>query len=700
MKKLSLSFALILCTLLVQAQVQFFDPPSLSATVNMGDSATVSTVLHNYGNNLMEFYFPQYAARGQGGPDPYGYSWIDSDDPNGPEWAWTEISATGTPVEGLMDDNVVGPFQIGFDFPFYGSSKAKFWVNSNGCISFSNQLVTYANHPVPTNNDNVNFIAWFWDDLTMDTAFSRVYYKKIENQLVIQFEKIVHYPGTEQWITAQVVLRENGTILIRYKQIREGFDVESATIGLQSPDKELGLQVVFNAPYLHPEMVVAFELNRSFITTVNPAMGVIPAGSQETIWITYHSAGFEAGSYEQELQCLTSYPEYPELFVHNVMHVVNPNQAGFKGYVTNAANGNAIPQVLVKTASGQTYTNANGYYELPLEQGSHTVKFIRDGYQMLIVEDTTALPGFSILDVQLSGFYFIAGQVFAGEPHIESGFAYGYKMLEGTVVDVFAEMVGQQGWYEFSGLSAAQYIIKSEPSPSSVFYGDFLPTYFGDVLHWEDATAINLSAGTDDADIHLVPVILGPTGPGSVSGRIDTGSDNISAANIPIILHDPVTSVSPVVMMTYSSSDGSFLFSGLPYGNYELFAEIPGKSISPRPIILNESQPTAQGIEMVILQNEIIFLGIMESAIFEVMPVIYPSPVSHKLSIRLDLTRPSPVHITIQDLAGKMINSQTRMIDRKETVLLDLGNLSMGVYFLKIEAGHEVFTTKILKYQD
>ena len=36
-------------------------------------------------------------------------------------------------------------------------------------------------------------------------------------------------------------------------------------------------------------------------------------------------------------------------------------------------------------------------------------------------------------------------------------------MIEGQVVDVFAEMVGEQGWYEFSGLSSAHYIITNEP---------------------------------------------------------------------------------------------------------------------------------------------------------------------------------------------------------------------------------------------
>ena len=77
---------------------------------------------------------------GAGGPDDFGYVWIDSDESGGPTYSWTDITATGTTITGLGDDNVVGPFPIAFDFPFYGESKTQFWVNSNGTIGFTSDL--------------------------------------------------------------------------------------------------------------------------------------------------------------------------------------------------------------------------------------------------------------------------------------------------------------------------------------------------------------------------------------------------------------------------------------------------------------------------------------------------------------------------------------------------------------------------------
>ncbi len=161
----------------------------------------------------------------------------------------------------------------------------------------------------------------------------------------------------------------------------------------------------------------------------------------------------------------------------------------------------------------------------------------------------------------------------------ESGFAYGYKMIEDEVVDIYAELVGEEGWYEFSGLAPADYIIKAEPSPIPYIMAIILPTYYGDVLHWEDATMINLPQSTDDAHINLVAAVSAPQGPGSISGIIENSN---RTSDVPIILR---TTDPDAVVMTLSSADGSFSFTDLAYGTYEIFAEIPGKSVIPMTII-------------------------------------------------------------------------------------------------------------------
>lgn len=72
----------------------------------------------------------------------------------------------GTTVT-MTDDSQQGPFNIGFNFCFFGTTYTQFWVGSNGWISFSpNQPTTFTSQSIPTTNGLVpkNCIMGPWQD--------------------------------------------------------------------------------------------------------------------------------------------------------------------------------------------------------------------------------------------------------------------------------------------------------------------------------------------------------------------------------------------------------------------------------------------------------------------------------------------------------------------------------------------------------
>lgn len=102
-----------------------------------------------------------------GGPDGFGYTFKNSNDPNGPTYQWFDISTIGTQVFGLGDDNFVGPFPIS-GFTYYSSNPTQFWIGSNGFISFNpvNIASTNAQFPIiPTVGGPNDYIAPFMSDL-------------------------------------------------------------------------------------------------------------------------------------------------------------------------------------------------------------------------------------------------------------------------------------------------------------------------------------------------------------------------------------------------------------------------------------------------------------------------------------------------------------------------------------------------------
>ena len=111
-------------------------------------------------------------AQTTGGPDLYGYIWRDSNDPNGQAYSWIDITTlTGAAqVTGLADDNVRGPYTIGFPFRFYWYDVTTFRVGSNGYLVFG---LGAAAHPfpfIPTPTGIQNFIAAMMSDLTFTDA--------------------------------------------------------------------------------------------------------------------------------------------------------------------------------------------------------------------------------------------------------------------------------------------------------------------------------------------------------------------------------------------------------------------------------------------------------------------------------------------------------------------------------------------------
>lgn len=204
-----------------------------------------------------------------GGPDGFGYTWQDSNEPGGPAYVWYDCTTSGTQVQGLGDDNFVGPVQIGFQFAYYWYSESKVWIGSNGYLEFGPGNLA-ANFPMIPNPSGVNnYIAGFMADLTFLGAGNpgQCYYKALQDSFILEFVNVPYwdqsaagYGGSN---TFEIILcKSDSSITVNFQSI-SGSSISNFSSGIENNIGTMGLQSLTYQPlpnytikYTYPAVVL------------------------------------------------------------------------------------------------------------------------------------------------------------------------------------------------------------------------------------------------------------------------------------------------------------------------------------------------------------------------------------------------------------------------------------------------------------
>ncbi len=247
---------------------------------------------------------------GSGGPDAFGYSWIDSNEPGGPAYAWVDISSTGTAVP--LGDDAFATVALPFPFPFYGVDRTSVNIVSNGFLNFGTTSTAFTNTGIPNSGPPNSLIAPFWYDLDPGDGNGMVYYRNMgDGRFIVQYDGVPDYPGpgagTEN--TFEVVLYADGTVLFQYEELNG--NVVGSTVGIENADGTDGLQVAFEQAYLEDGLAVRFATRPDWLS-VDPAAGTVDVDGSEDVTLTFDATELEAGAYQELLALSTNDPAYPQ----------------------------------------------------------------------------------------------------------------------------------------------------------------------------------------------------------------------------------------------------------------------------------------------------------------------------------------------------------------------------------------------------
>ncbi len=242
-----------------------------------------------------------------GGPDAYGYIWIDSNEPGGPVYEWVDISGVGTPVT-LGDDVNVGPFDIGFDFSFYGEIFNTVNIASNGFVSFTSTSGSLSNVGIPTASEPNNLLAIFWDDLAPHNAGQVFYYSDTaNNRFIVSYDGVPHYSNYGA-LFLQVLLYQDGRIVYQYGSMDDGgHGNNGATVGIENGTGTDGLQVVFNQDGITSNMAIEYRPPVFWLRTT-PAGGFDLPNQTFNAAVIFDATGMEVGEYAGSLRIRVQRP--------------------------------------------------------------------------------------------------------------------------------------------------------------------------------------------------------------------------------------------------------------------------------------------------------------------------------------------------------------------------------------------------------
>jgi len=190
-----------------------------------------------------------------GGPDAFGYTydrtvpynWIDATDGVGVPW------------------RSPGPYPIGFNFDFYGTSYNQFYLNA-GFISFGRDyaLSLTPNQCIPSRGNPNAIVAPLWDLIMSWEHTGHLFYKTTgsapNRMLVLEWYNAQHDPDG-RFMTFEIILYEgsNDTRFQYASMLANSYgNGKSATVGIENQDGTIGLQVACNEAWITDNSVVHF----------------------------------------------------------------------------------------------------------------------------------------------------------------------------------------------------------------------------------------------------------------------------------------------------------------------------------------------------------------------------------------------------------------------------------------------------------
>lgn len=588
-------------------------------------------------------------AQTSGGPDAYGYIWRDSNDPNGPAFNWIDITGLpeATQVTGFGDDDIKGPFPIGFTFHYYWYDVTNFRIGSNGYILFdyNGQQIAHPFPLIPLPSGANDYIAPFSSDLNPGGAGnpSEIWYytTSSNDSLIVSWIDVPFwlqasppYTGSN---TFQIILSKlDSSITFQYLD-QQGASANTGsfiTIGIENISGTIGLQHSNNVYPPAPHAIKFYYPQNVTLQIEDASVNFVNNPISGGLFLSKNGSNF------------TMSAEIKNTGNQNL----NPFPVDMR--VVNQIGTIQIQDVVLTNAMSPSQTQSIS--------------------SPLIFNPTIAGPYSFVSTTQLSSDVTPSNNVRTLE----------VRVVDTTLTDILLTYTGNfsTGSVSWSGGDGGTGVEIVPP---------FYPAKITELQYFIVANPNGMG---------FAATVFDDSGPNGEPGAL---LDSIVVPGGLVIpgIYNPVVLPNPIII-----NQGSFYVGWMMMGeniSIGLDGTIP---ISNRTFeILGNIWAPYRGRDINdIMINAVIQkvgVGIEENEIASSFGNFYPSPASHKANLDFHLEKAAQLlSIKLFNMQGQLISSEEYFAKNtgKHSVTVDVSKLSTGLYVCEITAGNEVIKKKLV----
>ncbi len=363
--------------------------------------------------------------------------------------------------------------------------------------------------------------------------------------------------------------------------------------------------------------------------------------------------------------------------------------------IVSVQNGMALEAVVTGSAGAVSYNWNTGDTTAAIQNVEPGTNYCVTVTTVTNTGFCTSVDCFFIVDPSapfiIDGYVYLPDSINGGE--IE-GWAYliVYDEEEGTLTAVDTTELQSfssagAAYYEFEAQPAGDYLIKAALAPGTEGYEAHLPTYYGHVLWWDEASIVTLPFnGWGSFNFTLIPGD-NPGGPGFIGGYVADGA-NLMPGELDERSSDPLAGVSIILLddaevpvaYTYTDEGGIFEFNSLDWGTYKVVIEHLGYEQQHYWVTIGPDNPAVEGLFFEVGDDSITSTG---EQLSPAGLTLFPIPARHFLRVK------TPKGKAIGRL--EVWNAQGQLVQQAEgapaggVIPINISALPAGVYWLRTQ---------------